>query len=530
MIKNQVTRDILIVILISLIYFLPGILSPRDFWVEDEARYGEILREMVHEGEWWVPHLNGHFYPDKPPTYFWLCAFVSILIGKITPNICMFITWLSTAGTLVVTYLFSKMLFNRKTGLKSAFILMSTFLFLGCAQIVRMDMQMTLFTTWALYVFYLGLRHDNPRYYTVFYLMAGLAVLSKGPLGLSFPLIPAIVFLIYRKAWHQLKIFFFHWGWLLVFLLVGGWLGGAFLIGQGDFVRTIFTEQIAGRAVKSFIHKQPFYFYLMLLPAMLLPWSAFIIRACKHQFQSSREIFWLLAWWFVTGMLVISLISGKLFIYVLPLLPPLAMFLGAFFQHLFENNKRILLVEGITMILLAFGLFVATPFIADKFPSTGMMNFWPLAWIFIPWILLGFILLFLKKTKLFFGYLILGMWIFSTYAFQGIVPQTNEIMSARSIGYDIKSFTEQGYEAGVYNVRRGILNFYADTRMTEIPGGVLFNWFDSPNRIMLTRKRYYNQHAKALGDSVSVFKWYNISNQDYVLLYKKSHPSENLAE
>ena len=74
---NIKTKHILIIFIVSLLYFLPGIISPRDFWVEDEARYCEILREMVHDGQWAVPHLNGHYYPDKPPTYFWLCAISS---------------------------------------------------------------------------------------------------------------------------------------------------------------------------------------------------------------------------------------------------------------------------------------------------------------------------------------------------------------------------------------------------------------------------------------------------------------------
>ena len=53
--------------------YVINLFIPRDLWVQDEARYGEVVREMLQSGSWkgWlVPHLNGYAYPDKPPLYF----------------------------------------------------------------------------------------------------------------------------------------------------------------------------------------------------------------------------------------------------------------------------------------------------------------------------------------------------------------------------------------------------------------------------------------------------------------------------
>ena len=93
----------------------------------------------------------------------------------------MIVTWLSTAGCLLVTYKFSSDLSNPRTGFLSTMILMSTFLVIACGQIVRMDMLMTLFIIWALYMFYLGHHKSDRRYYALFWVMTGMAVLSKGP-------------------------------------------------------------------------------------------------------------------------------------------------------------------------------------------------------------------------------------------------------------------------------------------------------------------------------------------------------------
>jgi len=44
----------------------------RGLWEPDEARYAYVAREMHGGGHWFVPHINGKPYPDKPPLMFWL--------------------------------------------------------------------------------------------------------------------------------------------------------------------------------------------------------------------------------------------------------------------------------------------------------------------------------------------------------------------------------------------------------------------------------------------------------------------------
>lgn len=523
--KNKHTRDILLVVLISLIYFLPGIISPRDFWVEDEARYGEVLREMVHDGQWWVTHLNGTYYPDKPPTYFWLCALVAKGVGKITPAGCLVITWLSTVGTLILTFLIALRLFNRKTAWLSTLSLMSTFLFLGCAQIIRMDMQLTLFSTWAMYLFYMGFYQGSKKVLPLFYLMAGLAVLSKGPLGFFFPFLGVVVFLLVQRNWDWLKSLLLNWGWLFVLLLVGGWLGGAILMGHLEFLKIIFSEQIAGRAVKSFIHKEPFYFYAMLLPAMLLPWTSYVIRGVRWMFNENRTLAWYLVCWFLAGFLLISFISGKLFIYVLPLLPPVSIFIGAFFAKLFDKENlpgKGFVTESIFMVLFTFGLFASVPFFAKSLPSTQLSSFWPFTYIFVPLLVLGFYFALKKMVQPMFYLLFAGMWLFSAYTFIVLVPQADPIMSGRQIGYDIRHFIDQGYHVGQYHVQRGLFNFYAESTFEEIPAdSSVFHFFEEPKRLLIMQKRHFHRHGDKLGENLKMYSWYEIANMTYALIYQE---------
>ena len=47
----------------------------------DEARYGEIPREMVESGNWVLPQLNYEPYYDKPALLYRLCAISYELFG-----------------------------------------------------------------------------------------------------------------------------------------------------------------------------------------------------------------------------------------------------------------------------------------------------------------------------------------------------------------------------------------------------------------------------------------------------------------
>jgi 4-amino-4-deoxy-L-arabinose transferase-like glycosyltransferase len=521
MARSNEKRYILILILMTLLYVLPGVFSPRDFWVEDEARYAEVLREMVHGGEWIVPHLNGTFYPDKPPLYFWLCAAAALIIGKITPAGCMFITLLSALGTVIVTCFFGALLFNRRSGFLGALILLPTLLFLGCAQIVRMDMLLTFFCTAAIYFFYLGYQNRKNSYYTLFYIFTALAVLTKGPFGFSFSFLPAVIFLIQKRAWRTLRQFIFHRGFLLFFLISGGWLVLSWVTGHSDFVRSLFFEQIAGRAVKAFSHREPVYFYLILLPFVFLPWTGFLIRAVRDLRNKSSEGAWLLFWWFIAGFVVISAVSGKLFIYLLPLIPPVTMITGRFFDRLLSDKtllNRSFQIEGIVAVSFTFGLFGIVPFFARYFPSMQETHFGLLSVIFLPLFAGGIVLSLVKKARWLFVLLLAGMWLFSSVAMLDLVPQINDLVSARQIGESIVQYTNQGNLIATFQVRRGILNFYADQIIPELNAVDLASYFTESNRVLIMKENEYKKQMDQFSQDIRIVSQYEISNEHYVVL------------
>ncbi len=67
----------------------------------DESRYAQIPREMLQQGEWVVPTLQGQPYLDKPPLFYWLVMGSYRLFGesgesaRLIPALCVHLTLLT---------------------------------------------------------------------------------------------------------------------------------------------------------------------------------------------------------------------------------------------------------------------------------------------------------------------------------------------------------------------------------------------------------------------------------------------------
>ena len=82
-----------ILITLCLLLLAPLLIRPRSFWVLDEVRHAEVVRNMVDGGQWLVPVLNEHPFGDRPPLYFWLCGVLCRAAGTISPIIFLLLSW-----------------------------------------------------------------------------------------------------------------------------------------------------------------------------------------------------------------------------------------------------------------------------------------------------------------------------------------------------------------------------------------------------------------------------------------------------
>ena len=355
---HMITLGMLIALAIPLFCLSP---LTRELWLPDEPRYVQVAKEMTETGDWIIPHLNGQVYDQKPPLFFWLLAASAKLFGS-------WDTWAMTApaalasiACLVVIYTGVTFVFNAKTGFLSALVLMTSVLFLGMGQMVRMDMLLLLCITVSLVCFYrlyIKTTTYDRIYALLFFVAAALGTLIKGPIGLGLPGLIIIVFVAYEHFFRHeserivsvFKKMHVVWGSLLYAGIILAWFVPAIYRQGWDYAYLITIKQNLGRVHNSWSHPRPWYFYLYSFPWTSLPWfpcfliAGFSKRMKPASLQEETAMRFLWIWWGVT-FLFFTLISGKLEIYLLPLFPPMAVITGRFWATIetsISSTRRIL--------------------------------------------------------------------------------------------------------------------------------------------------------------------------------------------
>jgi 4-amino-4-deoxy-L-arabinose transferase-like glycosyltransferase len=517
--------------------FLPGVLSQRDFTISDEARYAEVMREMRDDGHWLVPYLNGSFYPDKPPVFFWLALAAGRVTGGLNPHAGTLVAVLSALGLLAVTWWMGRHAHGDRAGVASACVLLGFVVFLLCAQVVRMDMTMALLVALSMASIQAGLGANRWGYFAS-HVAAGLAVLVKGPLGLLFPLVAALAVFARRRAWTEMRRYLLNPGLLVAAVLVGGWLAVAWGTGEHEFVRNLFVKQVAGRAVRDGAHGQPVWFFLALLPVLLLPWSPLLAHALwrrRGTWTTGDGLFWA---WFLGGLATISVLHGKLFIYILPLLPAIALLVGPWLAQLWDSATagrppssadRAALASS---AILTFGLLAA---VAAAFPAAVRRGWvssafsgvvvWPLAaWCGVC-LLLGLLWSVRARIRCALAAILVGACGLPALIFGVVFPSVNDLVSSRPIGDDIRGLRGAGWTVATCAFRgdsRGIVSFYAGGVVPDIGRDELRDWLAQPRRAALLTQKDYHRNRDWLDAIADVRSRRFMVDRDFYLVASRS--------
>jgi len=309
----------------------------------DEARYAEIPREMLEKGDYITPTLNYVKYFEKPPLHYWCTALFMKIFGenewgaRITP-------FLGGLGGVGITALFGWRYFGLVPGLLSAWILGSSFLWSVHAQLNITDMTLAFFLTLGLFAYYLGIRSSR-RWLLLFYASLALATLAKGLIGIVLPGGIILLWICWRREWKLIPRSLSFPGIALFFALTLPWFAevwrrnpefGWFFFVHEHFLRYTTTAHE---------RYEPWWYFLAILPLGMLPWTGGILRGFFLRFKEIHRASYkegLLSYLFLWPLLIVlffSLSGSKLIPYILPTLPPLALFGGLGIQAMLEGKK-----------------------------------------------------------------------------------------------------------------------------------------------------------------------------------------------
>lgn len=475
------TRHPLMVVTIVLLAQCVFTLDARALWFSDEVRYANAFENLLN-GHWLVLHLNGQMYPDKPPVYFWFMWLVSKLGGGATP-----VTFFASSALSALLYLFATHFMCRRianedntTSLITGLFFLTSLYFIGLGQYLRMDLLFGVFILASQFFFYFGVNNEQNNAYNVLaFVLAGVATLTKGPLGAVFPLLGVIVFLAWKGDLRRLFRKDMLLGLVLMLLMLAAWVGGAYMIEGKAYIDNIFYKQIYRRAVNTWHHEEPFYYYLTALPLVCLPWT-FIVVLLPFR-RLGKAAFWKDLWerrraaqgttylWvlFLTGFCMLSLLSGKVAIYLLPVLAPLAILGAKGLRRAAELHHGRLPWMWICVALFCFIMVLAAPFFE----------------IFCPWPVtvagLGFVTLIMGATgaavlavrRMGIGPALAVFVLGITLVLQPLklmtLPSINTGMSPKAMAMVIRDYVSHGFSPAAYDIYSGIFTYYAGRDILE---------------------------------------------------------------
>ncbi len=340
----------LIVFLAALAVFLPlnGLIPITD---PVESNYALTAKEMLLSGDWLSPQIYGQYWFDKPAMIYWLVA-ASYAVFGVGEFAARFPAALFSAASVgFVSWFAARLYGSRQVGLLAAVVLGTSLEFWVIARMVITDAVLFFFGSVSLASFYLGLKGEGRGWFIPAYAAAGLSVLTKGPVGLVMPALVVFMHLVLSRRWElflRLRIF----SGAAVFLVVAvPWYLAMYFAHGRDFVDTFLGLHNYLRATVS-EHPQDnvFYYYLVLFPVSLLPWTGVFLRALGT--GRKRPHFAFLAVWIGAFVVFYSLMATKYLTYVFPALFPAAILVARELADMQAERPRALLWLSLPAVLL----------------------------------------------------------------------------------------------------------------------------------------------------------------------------------
>jgi 4-amino-4-deoxy-L-arabinose transferase-like glycosyltransferase len=352
-----------VLIIAALIFFFH--LGAYGFWEPDEARYGEIAREMLALHDFIVPHLNYVAYVEKPPLLYWLTALSYRILG-INEFAARVVPAISALLGVIATLIFVHRTMGRRRAVMAAAILATAPLYAVMAQVLTTDMLLSMLTTIAIFALFLHYQ-ERGIWCWIAYLAMALATLTKGPVGIVLPALTMLVFLWWERALKgSIRRFHAVAGAIFVLAIVAPWFI-TISIREPGFLDFYFIGEHFRRIFdSSFSHGEPAYFYVPVIILGLLPWSLLVpFLTWRRMTPNPARRYCAISALLIIG--VFSAASGKLIPYVLPAFPPLAVLLADGIiacawpdqaHALRSPDSRILMESGPLLGLLGAGIIV----------------------------------------------------------------------------------------------------------------------------------------------------------------------------
>lgn len=368
-----------VIVVVAMLLFVPGLGVVHLFdW--DEINFAESAREMLITHDYLTVKVNFEPFWEKPPLFIWMQAF-SMKVFGVNEFAARFPNAIVGIATLLVLYNIGKTLKNQQFGYTWMIVYMSAVFPFFYFKSGIIDPCFNLFIFLGVYYFVLFSNKENKGngYLQVAAsaLFLGLAILTKGPVGLLIFLLTFGVYMLFNKFklkcnWKQILLFTFILTFVGCFWFVLQILNGNYRIIQDFIVYQIRLFQTKDAGHGGFLL---YHFVIILIgvfPASILALPTFQRSILKQETNAQMAHFfrWMMILFWVV-LILFTIVKTKIIHYSSMTYFPLS-FIAAWYvdkliekQQKFPNYLKVLLV---TMAVI-FGLAVTLVTLFDQFKS-----------------------------------------------------------------------------------------------------------------------------------------------------------------
>jgi 4-amino-4-deoxy-L-arabinose transferase-like glycosyltransferase len=324
-------------------------------------------QRLLEDGHWIVPHYASGWWLDKPPLMNWLVAASFVLLGGFSE----FAARLPAAVCGIVLCLLMALLAGRfyspRVALLTGLVQATCVYMYTEGRLAEVDILFALLLTGAHGVLFwrwggssvpkrespiggaiLGtaptsVEHADCRNLEnefalpwttglLFYTLAALAVLTKGPVAAVFLAATVFFFGAIRRSWKPVWAVARSPGLVLFVMIAGGWHVAAYLaVGREALYQWNYNgiQRLLGL---HHVESDPFYSYFYNIPMLLLPWTPALLLGAGRLRAEARgpqagvhQFLWA---WIIGGFLFLLLSLFKHKHYAIPILPPFSVFAG----------------------------------------------------------------------------------------------------------------------------------------------------------------------------------------------------------
>ncbi|WP_457618834.1 ArnT family glycosyltransferase [Lutibacter sp.] len=437
-----------------------------------EARYATIAKEMFLNNDYINPTLLGIKHLHKPPATYYITALGYEIFG-INEFGARFFMQIALLFQIFLVFKITLLLYkNEKIALLASLVYFSFPITIIAVRTLTTDAYLTTFILASIYFWLQYKETFKPYLLYLFYFFLGLIFETKGPVGFIVPLTFIIAYkLIYKE---KIATNIHQFLGLLLFLLVSASWYLAVINKNEHLLEYFINNQLIERVSQNkFKRGKPFWYYLLIMPLIGLPWLFYLIFYIKKNIKiifTQKNIEYILLITFSILFVTLSISTSKLILYVLPLYSLLAILIA---KYLSESTSDV--IRNISTFYILLILLISISVITISFLTTKVVINSKFAFIitFCFGTIYFTIYKYVKSTYLKPGYFGVVFIIFITFLFNHILKQNElKINSVKPIAEFIKENSNQeDYEVIVYNYLLPSLSYYLNKDILTINHG-----------------------------------------------------------